>query len=283
MEVLPTSFGTFLRFAKSHSLVRALLRDLSLAVLPAPASFTELEADDTAHAFFSRHFSMRLASRFVSSLMHGVYSGRSRTLLTSRVFRYLWQLEAAYGSVVVGALVDPWLRLTAHQDAKEFRTPQSPTGRGRPPAIVRAAKKERIVSFRTGMHELTAGLEQAVREFGVKVRLGSEVEAIDGVWSPGATAKDPSTISSLSVVCTDGSAHPADLVISTLPEGPLSSVLEVRPPPRLQQHPLPLPPSLRPLLRVSLRCGAPLPASPPYESQPRRDATRRCRVPRAVA
>lgn len=228
LEELPTSVRQFARFARRHRLARAILRDLTCAVLPAPASPAELEAEDTVHDFFSRHFSEHIAGRFVSALVHGVYSGRSRRLLTSRVFRYLWQLETAYGSVVLGALLEPWLKLAAYQDARELTEPVSPSPGPAPRAFVREATKERIISFRTGMHELPAALDAAARGLGVRIRVGCEVEAVEGVWAKGAVARDPGNLRSVSVVCADGSAHPADLVISTLPEHPLSHVLQVR-------------------------------------------------------
>ncbi|EGD74324.1 hypothetical protein PTSG_06334 [Salpingoeca rosetta] len=169
LEELPTSVSQILGFAYRHSLVPAVLRDLTQALFHRD----EGVGYDTCEAFFTKHFSRHLATRFLTALVHGIFSGEANKLLLRYAFPSMWQLEQAYGSVVLGAILDRFLKLSA-----AYETPIMPPAPQVPDRVERwlqRAAKERVASLKGGLTTLTSALWEHVVEAGVHMHMGAAV------------------------------------------------------------------------------------------------------------
>lgn len=287
LEELPTALAPALAFAWRYGLPGSALRDLLrlFDTVPPEHALDTLDRDadshadayadpyagaaadgdtsghsDTIHAFFARHLSPRFATRFVSALVHGIFSGDSRQLLVRYAFPPLWRLRQAYGSIVAGALLDTRLDLAGcYADPEARETPPSDAVLdvllGAPPAdleaLVARAKKERVASLEGGLSTLITALADAARHAGVEVRLGctaatllpsrsgTDVVVRGGDAQDGSTAlvsegeqesksrqaTDTSSASTPTATAETKSKITASAVLSTLPPDALADLL----------------------------------------------------------
>jgi oxygen-dependent protoporphyrinogen oxidase len=216
LEELPTSLRAFMGFAWRHGVWSALLHDMACMVLPRKRYRQAKLGLETVHHFFKRHFSEHIADRFVSALVHGIYSGDSRTLTVRYIFRILWQLDAAYGSILLGMLLDKVLGVVKEHDRIELPVPRIKGGSAEG---IQQAKSQSIASLRGGMHTLIEALVENLRRQGVHIHYGAEARQVS-ICTPTATAEHL-----VSITTAAGERRAADFVISALPPDELLAVL----------------------------------------------------------
>jgi oxygen-dependent protoporphyrinogen oxidase len=185
LEEMPTSLLHVLRFAIKHGLPAAMLRDLSFAFTKmASALFADNSAGHvleggsfaTVHEFFRSHFSPHFARRFASALVHGIFSGSSQQLLLKYAFPALWQSQVAYDSVLVGALLDPYLKLAqCYDEAPTVNLALSPADQSAFEPTLKRAQRERVASLEGGLSTLTTRLHEHVRKEQVEIYLRTKV------------------------------------------------------------------------------------------------------------
>ena len=178
LEEMPTSLKQVLAFAYKHNLLTAVLRDIAQAVLHTDRG----SGHDTCEAFFTKHFSAHLARHFLTALVHGIFSGEASRLLLRYAFPAMWQLEQAYGSIVLGSILDPFLQLA--QAYEDPAMPKAPAVDSRVEAWIKRAAKERIASLQGGLTTLTTALWERLTDSGVHMHMGTPVALLARVASP---------------------------------------------------------------------------------------------------
>eukprot|EP01147_Barroeca_monosierra_P002516 gene2516-8090_t len=171
LEELPISLPQFLAFAYRYNLLAAIFRDLWQAVAHKDGG----KGYETCEAFFAKHFSAHLARRFVSALVHGIFSGDSNKLLLKYAFPSLWEMEQAYGSVIIGFILDPFLKLSEmYQDSPLIADPMPQ----RVQKWLQRASRERVASLEGGLTTLITALWDNIIGRGVHVHTKTSVARI---------------------------------------------------------------------------------------------------------
>eukprot|EP00730_Choanoeca_flexa_P008290 TRINITY_DN12473_c0_g2_i2.p1 TRINITY_DN12473_c0_g2~~TRINITY_DN12473_c0_g2_i2.p1 ORF type:complete len:604 (+),score=128.22 TRINITY_DN12473_c0_g2_i2:3-1814(+) len=228
LEEMPSSLLKTIRFAIKHRLPSALLTDLSYALVKIwSALFVStsnghvLEGGSfaTVHEFFRSHFSRHFATQFASALVHGIFSGSSQQLLLKYAFPAIWQSQVAYDSVIVGALLDPILKLAqCYDDTPDVDLHIPPEHRKDFNATLTKARKERVASLEGGLATLTQRLAAAAVELGVDLRLSTKVTQLRKTEANIIVKTDAHDSSRADVAAT--------VVASTLPPAQLTGLLE---------------------------------------------------------
>ena len=231
---MPSSFLHALRFVVKHGLPAAMLRDLSFAFAKiGSALFADNSAGNvleggsfaTVHEFFRSHFSRHFAERFASAFVHGIFLGSSQQLLLKYAFPALWQRQVAYDSVLVGALLDPYLQLSqCYDEAPTVSLALSPADQADFAMALQQAQRERVASLEGGLATLTTRLHEHVRKEQVEVYLRTKVThmACEGKRVEVHTETEAS----------EGASEPqrttfaATAVASTLPPPALTTVMK---------------------------------------------------------
>ncbi|EDQ86156.1 uncharacterized protein MONBRDRAFT_11214 [Monosiga brevicollis MX1] len=231
---LPSSFLAFLKFAFEYNLPLCLARDVAhfgaslWAALCNRSNHTaRVRAlnDMTVDSFFRTHFSDRIAAELGSALVRGIFSGSSTNLLLKHAFPSLWQLVAAYDSVVVGALLNPFLHLSDHFALQpELHIPTAGVDPTTASELLARARRERVASVQGGLSTIIDTLADRLRAQGVVIRTNVVAHALlSSMDNPNQAA----------VLCA--SAHEpagpweqldATDIIATLPPPALASLIE---------------------------------------------------------
>lgn len=242
---MPTKFGQILSFSVRHNLPAAIFRDLLLGFKSIMRSFfaaqdsllsgQRLEGGSLAscHQFFTRHFSQHFADRFVTSLVHGIFSGDAKQLLIKYAFPALWQTEAAYDSVILGSILDPFLKLSNFYDETPMPTLAMSLKQSKHiEQVLKKAYRERVTSLAGGLGTLIHSFENALTSLDVQLHKGTVVTQM-------AKEEDAITLTLQSQFCSDSASGSEDeceatetsetlqahAIISTLPPNNLSELL----------------------------------------------------------
>ncbi|ORY31491.1 Protoporphyrinogen oxidase, partial [Rhizoclosmatium globosum] len=103
--------------------------------------------DESIHDFVSRRFGRHVADNMISALVHGIYAGDSRNLSVKSCFKFLWEAEQKYGSVVLGLLAEAFKKPVP--DVYSHTT--SPEGI----EFIQKTKSASVYAFKNGLQTLT--------------------------------------------------------------------------------------------------------------------------------
>eukprot|EP00056_Hartaetosiga_gracilis_P002582 m.55122 g.55122 ORF g.55122 m.55122 type:complete len:614 (+) comp11115_c0_seq2:108-1949(+) len=242
LEELPTKFTSLIAFVFKHRVLFAIIRDIAHALGIVTASNTNndnrLTTMDTnrgsgstllpvgtssrdtlltCDGFFRSHFSGHLADQFLSALVHGIFSGDSRQLLLRYAFPAMWNMKRAYGSLVIGSILEPFMHL-----AESYQSPPLPSCATTPSPqtqLLKRAKKERVAVLKGGMSTLITGLWDKLTGAGVHIHTSNPIDRLE--FDENALEDKGSVV----VYSNGSSLMDVDCVISTLPTRVLESLL----------------------------------------------------------
>ncbi len=196
------------------------LRMLGDIFLPVGHGLRDPDADESIADFVARRFGAEAAERIASPLLGGIYAGDVRRLSMRATFPQLAELEARYGSVILG-LCAPNARLpegaprTLGERISRARQVFGWLRRDEPPPA-----ESPFLSFKTGMQRLVSRLAQ---ELGAGLRLATPVRAL----RPRAAAAGYELELDGELLTADAVllATPAHAAARILPEGELAREL----------------------------------------------------------
>ncbi|GAA5824054.1 hypothetical protein JCM11251_001502 [Rhodosporidiobolus azoricus] len=156
--------------------------------------------DESVDSFFARRFGKPLAEDMASAMIHGIYAGDSRRLSVRAVFPQLWEAEREWGSVILAGLFGGlarrrgWKTKSAWRLAKEAEDGEVEKIKSGLKAsgaegeeLVKGIEGASVWGVKGGLEELTAALEEKLRNEGVEFWMGErgkveKTEKVDGGW-----------------------------------------------------------------------------------------------------
>lgn len=148
---VPKQLGPFLR---SDVLSWVGLARMGLDVLVPRGS---AHGDESLASFFRRRFGAQAFDRVLEPLMAGIYAGDAEQMSLKATFPRFLELEQQYGSIIRGMMA---------ARKKAASTPSS------------GPKRTMFVSLKNGLGDLVTALTARLRQQGVELRLGCQVDAL---------------------------------------------------------------------------------------------------------
>lgn len=175
-------------------------------------------ADESVHDFIARHFGLDLANYVINPLCRGIFAGDSRLLSAKSCFAAPFQLAAAHGSLVRGAVKGAGAQLARRLCGVEA------------PPEKRLSEDERrwkeniagtaVWSLKGGLQDLTDALtERLAQDPRVEIRFNSPVSSV------AACSSSSGPDDCLRVTTTGAASFDADHVISSIYAADLAGAL----------------------------------------------------------